>query len=159
LTKAERLDVRRKFAEPFGSAKNTLLFSNEPAKFYRMGLGKSVSTILRETFSAPASGSYVIGTPERNVVIRQGGDYSNIDLSGCNLSGLDLHGTNFHGANLRNANLTGVNLTGADLTDADLSGAIVSGAKFDNASIQTASVDNLVFEIPPSGLSIETLRR
>src|SRR2546430_12222346 len=120
-----------------------------------MSIAQTIGTILRETFTAPTSGSYVIQTPQRHIVLRQGGIYPNIDLSGCNLSGLDLHGTTFRDATFKNANLTGANLAGADLRGADLDGAIISNAKFDNASVEQASFGNVVFDIPPSGLSIE----
>ncbi len=116
-------------------------------------LARSVSTVLREVFAAPASGSYVFQNDEKPLVIRQGGHYPEIDLTGYNLSGFDLHDTDLRGAKLQNANLTDTDLSGANLTAADLTGAIVTNTKFDNAVIEDADFTGWKFEIPPSGLA------
>jgi len=127
-----------------------------------MGVAQAIGTILRETFSAPVSGSYVIQAPGRQIVLRQGGNYAHTDLSGLNLSGLDLHGTDFSGATLRNVNLTGVNLAGANLAGANLEGAILSNVKLDGANMEStnlarAAIDHLVFETPPKGISLGSI--
>jgi uncharacterized protein YjbI with pentapeptide repeats len=103
-----------------------------------MTFGETVKTILAETFTAPISGSFVVKTADKPVVLRRNGDARRADLTGVNLSGLDLRGIDLSGAKLLNANLSGTDFTGANLSGADFTGAVISDAKFENAKLDGA---------------------
>lgn len=124
-----------------------------------MTFPRTIATILQETLSAPLSVSYLIPTRNGEVVLRQKGHYSGLDLTGADLSGLDLSGTDLQNAKLIDVKLNGTNFSGANLTGSVIQHAEVSGAKFDGAKLDGSSVSDVTFEIPPTGVNWRAVER
>ncbi len=92
---------------------------------------------------------------QTSLVILDGGDIIEINLSKTNLRGAYLFMTNLLAANLSGANLSGANLKGAqlfatDLSEADLSGAtlvntLLDGAHLHGANLNQAELGSTVF--------------
>jgi uncharacterized protein YjbI with pentapeptide repeats len=119
-----------------------------------MTFPSSVATILKETFAAPLSGSYIVPTKHGDIIIRQRGHYEGLDLTGADLSGLDLSDTDLRKSKLIDVKLNGTNFSGANLAGSILERVEASGAKFDGANLEGSTVADVTFEIPPSGLSL-----
>ncbi|HYT45569.1 MAG TPA: pentapeptide repeat-containing protein, partial [Methylomirabilota bacterium] len=82
---------------------------------------------------------------QTSLVILDGGDIIEINLSKTNLRGAYLFMTNLLAANLSGANLSGANLKGAqlfatDLSEADLSGATLVNTLLDGAHLHGANL-------------------
>lgn len=122
-----------------------------------MGVGRTIKTLLKETFAAPLSESYVVEEPDRSITLREGGDYSGRDLSNLDLTGISLQNASLRGATLRGTILKGANLRNVDLTGADLAGAVLSGANLENAKIDVSGLLKATIVDPPSGVSPEEL--
>jgi uncharacterized protein YjbI with pentapeptide repeats len=117
-----------------------------------MSFAGKIGSILSEVVAHPNKPSYIIESNGENLVIRPGGDYTNVDLGGQNLRGFDLRGSKFCDANLSGADLSGANLEGADLTGATLLGTRLSGARLGGSSYDVAALKQAIFEATPSGL-------
>lgn len=122
-----------------------------------MGIAKTITTLLKETFAAPLSDSYVVKVLDKSIALREGGDYSGRDLSDLDLTGISLENASLKGAILRGTILKGANLRNADLSGADLSGAVLSGANLENAKIDPSGLREATIIDPPAGVSPEDL--
>lgn len=79
-------------------------------------------------------------SPNPDLALLSGADFSDADLTGANLTKVDLTGVNFQRATLRGARVSGSSLEGADLRDADLRDADLSGVLFVGTRLQGADL-------------------
>jgi hypothetical protein len=110
------------------------------------------------------------GMKEREILVIEGADLREVELSdtflqGVNLSKTKLHKADLTGANLFGANLSGTNLSGAglseailkkaNLSEAYLSGAFLFVADLTNANLHKASmIDTDLYEANMSGAAL-----
>ena len=94
-----------------------------------------VRHIVHETFSSPTRDSVIVEVGGRSIALREGGDYTGLDLEGVTIHDANLSGVNLVNANLSNANLSRVNLRNANLAGANLKGVVINGGDFSDASI------------------------
>jgi len=117
-----------------------------------MNFIKKLSFLVGETFCSPATTSNVVSVGGNSITLREGGDYSDLDLSGVDLSGVSLSNVNLTNAKLHGANLTNANLANANLTKVDLTGAVISGTNFEGSITVDAKFDDVIYLIPPFGI-------
>ncbi len=119
-----------------------------------MSFFKNASFIIKESFANPTSSSTMVSIGKKEVIIREGGNYQDADLTGADLSGANLASVNLTNAKLHGANLTNTNLSKADLTNVDLSNAVISGTTFNGATMNQANLKDVEYIKPPSGIEV-----
>lgn len=113
-----------------------------------------INLIIKETFSSPNANSYITNVEGKNVVLRAGGKFKNVNLRGANLSNARLPKIDLEGADLSGTILVGADLSGANLTNVKFDDAIVSGANFTNAKIDRNELNCVKADYEPIGVKI-----
>lgn len=107
-----------------------------------MKIGDKIGAIIKETFSSPRKNSFVTSVEGKSVVLREGGNYKNINLRGANLTNAHLENIDLEGADLTGAILVGANLKGANLKKVKFDRAVMTGVDLTDAVTEVQEIKN-----------------